>query len=134
MIKSVKVTNHLGESITLELRNPEKSGFLIRGIDGLGPGKANINITEIATADGAIFNSSRVNSRNVVLLLTFLEKPTIEDTRLLSYKYFPIKKRITLEIETNNRISLVVGYVESNTPNIFSNQEGTSISIVCPIS
>jgi Phage tail protein len=132
MIKSVKVTNHLGESITLELRFPEKSGFLIRAIDGLGPSKANINTTEISTSDGSMFNSSRVNSRNIVLQLTFLDKPTIEDTRLLSYKYFPIKKRITMEFETDNRIAYVAGYVESNTPNIFSVQEGTSISIICP--
>lgn len=132
MIKSITVTNHLGESIKLELRFPEKSGFAVLGIDGLGPSKANINTSELSTTDGSLYNSARVTSRNIVLSLGFLFKPTIEHVRQLSYKYFPIKKRIKLLIETDNRICETYGYVESNEPNIFSNQEGTQISIICP--
>ena len=58
--------------------------------------------------------------------------PQIEDTRQDSYKYFPIKKRVTLLIETDNRICETYGYVESNEPDIFSSDEMTQISIVCP--
>ena len=132
MIKKVTITNHLGESITLELRFPEKSGFLVRDINGLGPSKANINVVEVATHDGAIYNSARVNKRNILFDLVFIEKPTIEDTRQRSYKYFPIKRRVSLVIETDNRICVTYGYVESNEPNIFSPQESAVISIVCP--
>jgi hypothetical protein len=132
MINKVIVTNHLGESITLELRFPEKSGFLVRDIDGLTPTKSNINITELATKDGAIFNSARSVSRNIVLSLDFMEKPTIEDVRLLSYKYFPTKRNVQLQIETDRRISKISGYVESNEVNIFSPKEGAIISIICP--
>ena len=49
-----------------------------------------------------------------------------------SYKYFPIKKKVTLLIETDNRICETYGYVESNEPDIFSSDETTQISIVCP--
>lgn len=132
MIKSVTVTNHLGESIKLELRFPEKSGFLIQGISGLGPSKADINSTELATADGSLYNSARVNTRNIVLSLKLLANPTIEITRQKSYKYFPIKKRIRLLIETDTRICEIYGYVESNEPIIFSSSETTQISIICP--
>ena len=132
MIKSVTVTNYLGESIKLELRFPEKSGFLVQEISGLGPSKANINSTELSNSDGSIYNSARVNSRNIVLTLKLLAKPTIEDIRQKSYKYFPLKKRIRLLIETDNRKCETYGYVESNEPNIFSNQETTQISIICP--
>jgi hypothetical protein len=132
MIKTVKVTNHLGESLTMELRSPEKSGFLIRSIEGLGPSKAYINTTEIFNSDGSLFNSSRINTRNIVLSLLFLDKPTVEHVRQLSYKYFPIKKPIHLYIETDNRYCETYGYVESNEPNIFSKTEGTQISIICP--
>lgn len=132
MIKSLTITNHLNESITMELRFPEKSGFLILGIEGLGPSKADINITDVNTMDGAVYNSARVTSRNIVFSLAFIEKPTIEDTRQKSYKYFPTKKRIKIEIETDNRISYTYGYVESNEPNIFSKQEGCVISVICP--
>lgn len=132
MIKSVTVTNYLGDSIKLELTRPEESGFAIKDIQGLGPGKATVNTTEISTTDGGLFNSARLPSRNIVISIIFLWKETIEDARQLSYKYFPLKRKIKLLIETDNREAEIEGYVESNEPTIFSNSEGTDISIVCP--
>lgn len=135
MIKSFTITNYLGDSIKLELGRPEKSGFLIKSVIGLGPSKADINTTEMATNDGSIFNSARLNSRNIVFDILFVEtvdRESIEDIRQKSYKYFPVKKNLELIIETDNRIVKTVGYVESNEPNIFSSQEGSKISIVCP--
>jgi hypothetical protein len=132
MIKGITITNHLGESIRLDLMNPESSGFIIKSISGLGPAKANVNFTELATNDGAIDNSARLDTRNIVLELVFLENPTIEATRLLTYKYFPVKRNITFLIETDNRICETTGRVESNEPSIFDQQEGAQISIMCP--
>lgn len=132
MIRSVTVTNHMDESITFELGSPEKSGFLIQSISGIGSSKATINATEVATFDGSIYNSSRISPRNIVIKALFLWNPTIEDARQMSYKYFPQKKKIHLVFTTDNRICETDGYVESNEPDIFSKQEGTSISIICP--
>lgn len=131
MIKSVTITNHLGESIKLDLFNPEESGFIIKNIEGLGPVKANINFKELATNDGSIDNSARLSSRNIVMSLQFMEIPTIEETRLKSYKYFPIKRNIKFLIETDSRICETIGRVETNVPTIFSNAEGCQISILC---
>lgn len=131
MIKSVTITNHLDESIKLDLFNPEESGFIIKSIEGLGPVKANINFKELATNDGAIDNSARLSSRNIVMNLQFMESPTIEETRLKSYKYFPIKRNIKFLIETDSRICETIGRVETNVPTIFSNAEGCQISILC---
>ena len=131
MIKSVTITNHLDESIKLDLFNPEESGFIIKNIEGLGPVKANINFKELATNDGSIDNSARLSSRNIVMSLQFMESPTIEETRLKSYKYFPIKRNIKFLIETDNRICETIGRVETNVPTIFSNAEGCQISILC---
>ena len=98
MIKKVIVTNYLGESIELELGAPEKSGLFIRNIDGLGPGKASINTTDIASDDGSIFNSARSEQRNIVLTLGCLQvngvTDSIETARQLTYKYFPKKKQL----------------------------------------
>lgn len=132
MIYSITVINYLGDSIELELTRPDKSGFIIESITGLGPGKANINSTEMSTADGSLFNSARVPSRNIVISVRYLWKQTIEDARQLSYKYFPLKRKVTLVIKTDNRTSMITGYVESNEPNIFSKEESADISIVCP--
>lgn len=132
MIKSVKVTNYLGESITIEMGFPEKSGFSIQSIEGLGPSKASINSTELSTSDGSLYNSSRLTARNIVFTFKLLPNPSIEDTRQKSYKYFPIKKRVTLLIDSDNRRCETYGYVESNEPNFFSNMTTTQISIICP--
>lgn len=137
MIKSVTVTNHLGESLTLELTGPEKSGLAIQEITGIGPSKADINVVEIVTKDGGDFNSTRLTSRNIVITLVCVDKKgdptfTVEDGRHLSYKYFPIKNEITLQFETDNRTSKITGYVESNEPTIFSDRETIQVSIICP--
>lgn len=132
MIKSLTVTNYLGESIKLELRFPEKSGFLVQSIDGLGPANSSINISEMATNDGGKYNSARCSTRNIVLSLKLLDVPSIETVRQKTYKYFPIKKPLTIAIETDNRVCYATGYVESNEPDIFSKWETTQISIVCP--
>lgn len=132
MIKSITVVNYHGESLKLTLPNPLLSGLVVTSMSGLGPSKANINSTELATSDGALFNSSRIVSRNITMSLKFLENPTIEDSRQKSYKYFPVKKPLMLIIETDNRTSYIYGYVESNEADIFSKQAGTTISIICP--
>lgn len=132
MIRKIIATNHLGESLEMELQHPEKSGLYIYDITGLGPGKADINTTDIATNDGSLYNSARMNQRNIVVSMKFLFAPTIEDVRQKVYKYFPIKRQIKLAIETDNRFCEIVGCVESNDPDIFSKKESTQISIICP--
>jgi len=132
MIKTITVTNHLSESVVLDLRNPEPSGFFIRGIEGLGPAKGTINTSESLSLDGSAYNSARVSERNIVFNLGFLEKPTIEDTRLKTYKYFPLKRRVIISVETDTRIYQTFGYIESNEPNIFSKEEACLISVICP--
>lgn len=131
MIKSITVTNYVGDSIKLELSRPEKSGFAVKSISGLGPGKAIINTSEVATTDGSVFNSSRLPNRNIVISLKYLWIDSIEEARYRSYKYFPLNKTVKLLIETDTRLAEIEGYVESNEPSIFSNDSGTDISIIC---
>lgn len=132
MIYSVKVTNYLGESITLELTRPEKSGLVIEEIEGLGPPKANINMTDITNGDGSNYNSARTDPRNIVFHFRFLEFPTVEISRNIAYKLFPIKKPVTLEFQTETKRASITGYVESDEPDIFSPESKTEISIICP--
>lgn len=131
MIKTVKITNYLGEAITLSLTDPSSSGFAVASITGIGPVKANINTTEVATNDGSVYNSARLDSRNIVLELIF-EGQNIEEIRHKSYKYFPTKKPISLTFTTDRREASITGYVESNEVILFSKREGSQISIVCP--
>lgn len=133
MIKAITITNFLGESIRINLSEEDPDhGLIIMDITGIGAPKADINTTSMATADGSLYNSSRAEQRNIVLkfLLTF--SPRIEDARQRTYQYFPIKKEVELLFETDNRSLKIRGYVESNEPDIFSENEQVQISIINP--
>lgn len=130
MIQNITVTNHLNQSLVIDLYRPESSGFIFLGGEGLTPGKATINTTPLVSGDGSLHNSSNVNSKNILLYLRFMENPTIQETRRNSYKYFPIGKEVKLTIETDIDTLEISGKVESNEPVIFSKSEGTSISIL----
>lgn len=134
MIKSLTITNHLGDSIKLELTRPALSGFIVKSIEGLGQVKANVNMTDLAMYDGSRYNSSYLQRRDIVMNLGFLQSATesIEDIRHKSYKYFPTKKKIQILIETDKRLLKTEGVVETNEPDIFSSEEGCSITISCP--
>lgn len=134
MIKSITVTNHVGESLKIELTRPEKSGFIVLPSEGLvEPAKATINTTKVATLDGTMYNSAYLGQRDIVLNLQFMETgtETIEDIRLKSYKYFPERRQIKLVIETDKHLVETHGYVEHNKPDVFTQTEGTSVTIIC---
>lgn len=132
MIQSLTVTNYLGESLTIPLKNSESTGFILHDMTGLGPPTASVNTSKVATKDGSKYNSARAEERNIVLPMYFTPIPTIEDARHRSYKYFPLKKPVILAFKTDNRECQIVGYVETNEPDICSDREGCQVSIICP--
>lgn len=132
MIKTVTVTNYLGESLTLELSNPFDIGINVRSIEGIGPPKGNVNYTEIASGDGGQFNSARASIRNITMQLGLMPVPTVEEARHRVYKYFPLDQQVTLRFETDKRLCEITGWVEECEPDIFSDDEVIDISIVCP--
>lgn len=132
MILSLTVTNYLGESLTIPMMNSESTGFILHDMTGLGPPTASVNTSKVATKDGSKYNSARAEERNIVLPMYFTPIPTIEDARHRSYKYFPLKKPVILAFKTDNRECQIVGYVETNEPDICSDREGCQVSIICP--
>lgn len=132
MIQSLTVTNYLGESLTIPMKNSETTGFILHDMTGLGPPTASVNTSKVATKDGSKYNSARAEERNIVLPMYFTPIPTIEDARHRSYKYFPLKKPVILAFKTDNRECQIVGYVETNEPDICSDREGCQVSIICP--
>lgn len=145
MIRSVTITNFLGSleqnlaketdqnTVHIVLNDDTPShGMIIESITGLGPAKATLNRTNLATTDGSLFNSAKLEERNIVMKVKFVEAKTIEDVRLLTYRYFPIKRQIIFSIKTDKRDARAIGYIESNEPDIFSPNESASISILCP--
>lgn len=138
MIQSLTFTNRFGRSLHCILGEPERSGFAITGISGLGPGRASVNVHDIATADGGYFGTARFSSRDILIQFTLLDFDIngsynpIEDVRHLSYEFFPPKTKIKIVVETDRRSLTIDGYVEENTPNIFESSVTVTVSIRCP--
>ena len=132
MIESISILNFRNETVGVRLRSPDSSGFFIQSIDGLGPPKANIN-TMPTTGDGAIFNFARAEARNIVFQLGFFAvgNQSVEELRHKSYRMFPLKTAVRIEVKTDERTLYTTGYVESNEPVIFSRQSLTQISVLC---
>lgn len=137
MIKEVNITNYLGDSVTYKVGGvnvENNNGLIITDIEGLGPAKANLNFTSLATYDGKIYNSAILDGRNIVIHAKYTWAKTIEEARLATYKFFPIKKQVRFIIRTEKRTAMTYGYVESNEPEIFSESDeipGMEISIMC---
>ena len=136
MIKSFKITNHRSESIYLDIRKPEDTGFLVSSVEGIAYPKVEISTSDFSSYDGSSIGSMRVEERTIVFTLIFYEdnkmKYSVEELRHLCYKYFPLKKEITIEIENDSGIYKISGYVETSEIEIFTNMEGAQITIICP--
>lgn len=131
MIYTIIATNAKGDSVELDLANPWAGGIAVTGASGLGPAEGTINTVNFATSDGALFNSSRIKSRDIELNLKFLGSD-IEAVRHKLLRYFRVKHPITLDFITDYRHTYITGHVEKNEIDIFSNSEGTDLTIVCP--
>lgn len=140
MVNNVTVVNAFNEALSIDLSNPWSTGLAIMNIDGLNPPMANIHTADLSSTDGSVFNSARVGLRNITIKFKLLEVPatattdrqTIEDSRLKLYKYFPLKDKVILFVETDTREAYIEGYIESIEVNIFDSFETAQVSIICP--
>lgn len=131
MIYTIVATNDKGDSVELDLANPWAGGIAVVGASGLGPADGTINTVDFATSDGALFNSSRIKSRDIELNLKFLGSD-IEEVRHRLLRYFRVKHPIMLDFITDYRHTYITGHIEKNEIDIFSNSEGADLTIVCP--
>ena len=119
----------------MDLFDPEESGLLITDISGIGSPGADVNTTDYVTSDGSLFTGTRAKSRQIIMKIQPIDstsKESIETCRQKTYRYFPIKHNISLTFETDNRTSVIHGYVSKNEPTIFSKSEEIQIDIQCP--
>lgn len=130
-IKSITVTNHNGETLKLDCLRPAASGLYITALSGLGAPDANVNMTDYAVIDGALYNSSRAQKRNITMTIQPL-KPNFEQNRHKVYALFPVKKKVRLLIEAETRTCYIDGYVETCDANVYSTRGQIAVSILCP--
>ena len=118
--------NHLGERISLT-QNPD---YAVVDVDGINPPKANINMGENANFDGATFNSSRLNTRQITI--TVMPLNNIEKNRIALYTFVKSKKGIKVFFANNTRDVCIAGFVSACEIDLFKKDEKIQITIICP--
>ena len=79
--------------------------------------------------DGAKFNSSKLQTRNLVITVKI--NGNAEANRIRLYQYFPTKEQVTFYYSNSTRDVFIKGYVASCEVNPFSQAEQMQISIIC---
>lgn len=124
---SAKIQNVNGNVLVL---TGQEAVYQVIDIKGLNPPKAQINTTTIVGMDGAIFNSSKLQTRNIVLTVKI--NGNVEQNRLNLYSYFRTKEWCRF-FYTNESLDVSIdGYVDSVECELFTNKEIAQISIICP--
>ena len=116
--------------------SPNNEPIQIRGIEGLGPVKAEIASTPFATGRGNLYQGAATGMRNIVLTLGLNPNWTSQSMtslRHLLYAYFIPEDWVTLRFISDELPPVFIrGIIESFEPNIFSQDPEIQISILCP--
>lgn len=123
---TLKVKNHRNNTLTLT-NNP---CYTVYKVEGLTPPPTTINSAANTTIDGSTVNSVRVESRNIVIYLTI--EGEVEKNRINLYKYFPLKKTVTLYYTNDTRDVFICGTVENFECDPYAQKQVAQISILCP--
>ena len=124
---NARIENYNGE--VLLLTNDEAS-YQIIGIQGLNPPKAQINTTSIVGLDGSMFNSSKLDTRNIVITIRL--NGDVEGNRIKLYDYFVVKEKCVFYYTNGRRNVKIEGYVDNVECDLFTDNEIAQISIICP--
>lgn len=123
---SVKVKNDRGDILSFD----NSRDYIVYKVEGLNPPQATINTSANTTADGSKINSARLENRNIVIYISI--ERDIEKNRLNLYKYFPVKKNVTLYFRNGSRNVHICGAVEVIECDLFAQKQVAQISIICP--
>jgi phage-related protein len=120
------VENKNGDLLVLS----NNKDYHISQIDGISSLQATVNTSVVGTFDGAIFNSSRLDMRNLGIYLAV--RGNIEKSRIELYKYFPPKQWVKIYFKNGMRNVYIEGYVEDINIDPFVKPQMAQIIILCP--
>ncbi len=124
---TARIRNRGGEILTLSGNETE---FQIVSIIGLSPPPAQINLTPLAGMDGGTFNTSKIQTRNIVITLRI--RGDAEKNRLTLYRFFKTKELCRFYFQNESRSVYTDGYVETSEVNLFGLGQTMQISVICP--
>lgn len=121
---------------SIPVLNPGVSGLFISKVDGLTPVASNVVTKDYGIGDGEYFVGSHRGKRNIVLTIGMESRgASVESARQSLYNYFYRNQGdfLKLRFEFDNRDPVeIIGYLETNEGDRFSQDPETQISIVCP--
>ena len=112
---TAKIENVNGEVMLL---TNKESKYQVISITGLNPPKAQINTTPIVGLDGAKFNSSKLETRNIVITIRL--NGDVEANRQALYNFFVTKKWCRFYYTNGSRNVYIDGYIDSVECDLFS--------------
>ena len=122
-----KVQNAQGNEFMLTGREAE---YQVLSIIGLNPSRAQLNMTTIVGLDGAILNSAKLETKNIVITLKI--NGDAEENRQRLYDYFRTKEACRFFYSNGTRNVYIDGLVEAVECDLFSEDEQAQISLICP--
>ena len=123
---SLTVENAKGEQLNLT-QNPD---YVITNIDGLHPPDAIINMMERAGHDGTLFNSAKVDYRQIILNIA-INSDACENRNHL-YRFFQTARPVRLIYNNDLRGVYIDGYVQNAPIEFFGQKQTVQITIICP--
>ena len=134
MLTLVEARSNQGALLSLPLQDIS-NGLVLANVDGLDPVKATIVSSSFAQQDGSQYQSSRRESRNVVLTIDLepdWSLTTVSDLRARLYAFFMPKSAVKLTCYTSDGLNVdVSGRVESLETTLFAQDPSVTISIIC---
>lgn len=140
MLTKVGIEFEGNELIIPILDATTKDSLLIRKITGLNPPDPNLFIGDYSR-DGGIYQGRRVGNRNVVMTMDLNPNPALGETvsglRETLYKTFmdPLVEADYVKMNFYDELDesrYAVGYAEKFETDIFSDDTGVMVSMICP--
>lgn len=122
----IKLINQNGQSLSFGAGSP----FQVVDMSGLNPPPATINTSELALVDGAMFNSSKLQTRTINV--AFAITSDAARNRAEVYRVLKSKQAIRFCYKGDVRDVYIDGYVESIDISFFEMMQVVTVAIFCP--
>ena len=118
--------NKDGKQLTFGAGSP----YTITEFQGLNPPKATINTNTTATLDGGMFNSSKLDMRNINVAFAIEEEA--EKNRLAVYSVIQSKMPLRIYYQSEYLDIFIDGYVEEMDISYFAKKNIVTVNVLCP--
>ena len=118
--------NKRGEKLTLTQRETE---YQVVSVEGLNPPNALITSSSVVGLDGEKFQSSKLETRNLVITVKI--NGDVEANRNRLYRYAKTKQYCKVYYKSERHDVFAEGYVDTVEGSLFTNDQRIQISIIC---